>query len=258
VVDEVDARALRVEVVERLREHVVDEVADGAGRLHPGRSGADDHDVERAVGDACRVVVRGLEDLDQPGAQPRGVVHGVQREGVLLGARRVEEVRARAGRHHEVIAGERLTVSRRHRAGRRIDRGDGELLDHDGRVAVEDPAQRPGDVGHRQLGRGHLVQQRLELVVVVAVEQRDRHVVLGELPGAADAGEATPDDDHRRSGAVVAAHRSPQQVTSACLRSAQSAITWPSSMIGAHGSTPRGLLNRFHQPCPAADIMRSG
>ena len=48
VVDEVDARALRVEVVERFGEHVVDEVAERAGRLHPGRPGAHDDDVERA------------------------------------------------------------------------------------------------------------------------------------------------------------------------------------------------------------------
>ena len=43
---------------------------------------------------------------------------------------------------------------------------------------------------------GHLVEQRLELVVVVAVDQRDAHVVvLGELAGAADAGEPAADDD---------------------------------------------------------------
>ena len=156
------------------REHVVDEVGERPGRLHPGRPGAHDDEVERAVGDAGRIVVRRLEDLDQPGPQPRGVVHGVQREGVLLGARRVEEVRARAGRHHEVITGERLTVSGGDGARRRIDLGDRELLDQDGRIAVEDPAQRPRDVGRRQLGRGQLVEQRLELVVVVAIEQRDR------------------------------------------------------------------------------------
>ena len=48
----------------------------------------------------------------------------------------------------------------------------------------------------RQLRGRHLVEQRLELVVVVAVDQRDAHVVVvGQPPGAADAGEAAADDD---------------------------------------------------------------
>ena len=70
-------------------------------------------------------VVGVLEDLEQPGPQRLGVVDGVQREGVLLGARRVEEVRARSGGDHQVVAGERLAVRRRHRPRRRVDRGHG-------------------------------------------------------------------------------------------------------------------------------------
>ena len=133
VVDEVDAGPLDVEVVEALRHHLVDEVGDGAGRLDAGRAGADDDDVEGALVDAGRVVVGGLEDLEQAGAQRLGVVDGVQREGVLLGARGVEEVRPRAGRQHEVVAGERLTVRRRHGPRRRVDRGHRHLLDGDRR-----------------------------------------------------------------------------------------------------------------------------
>ena len=53
VVDEVDAGALDVEVVEALGHHLVDEVGDGAGRLDAGRPGADDDDVERALVDAA-------------------------------------------------------------------------------------------------------------------------------------------------------------------------------------------------------------
>ena len=83
VVDEVDAGALDVEVVEALRHHLVDQVGDGTGGLHAGRAGADDDDVEGAVVDAGRVVVGGLEHLEQPGAQRLGVVDRVQREGVL-------------------------------------------------------------------------------------------------------------------------------------------------------------------------------
>ena len=49
-----------------------------------------------------------LEDLEEPGAQPVGVDRRVEREGVLLGAGRAEEVRSRAGGQHEVVGRERV------------------------------------------------------------------------------------------------------------------------------------------------------
>ena len=53
----------------------------------------------------------------------------------------------------------------------------------------------------------HLVEQRLELVVVVAVEERDVDVVLlGEPLRAADAGEAAADHDTWRCRCVLMAH----------------------------------------------------
>ena len=51
-------------------------------------------------------------------------------------------------------------------------------------VVAEQLAQRERDVARRELRGRHLVQQRLELVVVVAVDQRDAHVVL-PAPAAA-------------------------------------------------------------------------
>ena len=57
--------------------------------------------------------------------------------------------------------------------------------------------------------RRDLVQQRLELVVVVLVDERDVDVVvLRELPGAGDAGEPAADDRRRGSGLrCVCGHR---------------------------------------------------
>ena len=46
-------------------------------------------------------------------------------------------------------------------------------LDVDVLVVAEQLAQREGDVARGELRRRHLVEQRLELVVVVAVDQRD-------------------------------------------------------------------------------------
>ena len=83
------------------------QLGEGAGRLDPGRSAADDHDVEGAVTLARgRARGSGLHLLLEMEAEPLGVRHRVQREGVLVGSRDAEEVRTRAGGHHDVGAGE--------------------------------------------------------------------------------------------------------------------------------------------------------
>ena len=62
---------------------------------------------------------------------------------------------------------------------------------------AEHPAQRPGHAGRDDLRRSDLIEHRLELAVVVAVDQRHRHAVLGELLRAGDAREAAADNDDR-------------------------------------------------------------
>src|SRR5687768_8804852 len=61
---------------------------------------------------------------------------------------------------------------------------------------TKDPSQGPGYVIGSQLGRRDLVQQRLELVIVVAVKQDHVDVMFGELLGAADSGEPASHNDH--------------------------------------------------------------
>ena len=65
-----------------------------------------------------------------------------------------------------------------------------------GGVVAEDPAQWPGDVVGGELGGGNLIQQRLELVVVVTVQQDHVDVMLGELLGASDAGKTASHNEH--------------------------------------------------------------
>ncbi len=59
-------------------------------------------------------------------------------------------------------------------------------------------AQRPSDVVRGQLGGRDLVQQRLKLVVVVAVDERDRHAFLAKGSRAGDAGGAAAEYHHVR------------------------------------------------------------
>ena len=62
-------------------------------------------------------------------------------------------------------------------------------------VAAEDGAHRIGDVGGVEPGRGHLVQQRLEGVEVVAVDDGHLDRLVPEVPDGAEPGEAGPDHD---------------------------------------------------------------
>ena len=136
-----------------------------------------------------------LEGLDDPRLEAVGVVERVEREGVLRPGR-PEEVRLRAGGEDEVVAGVGLA---RRVVTVRADRIDGHDL---GALRIEpvefrrDLAQRIGDVAGRQHRCRDLVEERLELVVVVLVDEGDVEALArGELAGAGDAGEPAADDD---------------------------------------------------------------
>ena len=202
-VDEVDARGGDSQVVVLGGHRLVDQVGQRPGRFDAGRPAAHDHEVQRALVDQRRVPVGLLEDGEDARAQPLRVVERVERERVLA----APGVRKKLGCEPaaNTIASPlndwpSVVVTVCDAGSTRLDLGE---LDVDVRVAVEQLAQREGDVARRQLRGRHLVEQRLELVVVVAVEQRDPHVVvLGQPPRAADAGEAAADDDHVRCRVV--------------------------------------------------------
>jgi hypothetical protein len=62
-------------------------------------------------------------------------------------------------------------------------------------LSADEPPDRLGDVGWAQATGCDLVQQRLEEVVVPTVDQRDRHVGVGQLPSGRHPSEAGSDDD---------------------------------------------------------------
>ena len=194
VVDEVDLRARRQrrELVDHRR---VDHLGQGAGDLDPGRTAADDDEVDGALVDEARVAVGLLEGLDDARLQAVRVVERIERERVLRPGR-TEEVRLGAGGEDEVVAGVRLAAVRRHAPGHRIDGHDLGALGIEVVEFGRDLAQRVGDVAGGQHRGRDLVQERLELVVVVLVDERDVQVLArGELPGTGDAGEPAADDD---------------------------------------------------------------
>ncbi len=65
-------------------------------------------------------------------------------------------------------------------------------------VAAQNAADRRGDVGGRKAGRRHLVEERLEEMIVVAVDDRDAERRAGKRLGGGDAAESRADDDDAR------------------------------------------------------------
>ena len=189
-------RAIDLEGVVPLRHHLVHEVGERSGGLHSGRARADDHEVERAPLDELGVVRRFLEQLEDSCAQPLRIGHRIQRQCVLLGAGRAVEVRPRASGDDEVVAGERLPIACRHGLRVRVDPRDLELAHLHRRGLREDRSDGSGDVGGPELGSRDLIEERLELLVVVTVDECHGDVVLRELLRASNTGEAGAHDHH--------------------------------------------------------------
>ena len=128
--------------------------------------------------------------------QAFGVGHRIQRKGVLCGAGHSEEVRPCTRRHHQVRPLQRPPVGERETACGQV-RG-GHLRGHhlDRGVFGEDGPVGPGDVLGGQLGAGDLVEQRLELVVVIAVNQCYLHTVITQLERTGHASKPATKNQH--------------------------------------------------------------
>ncbi len=173
---------------------------DGARHLHAGRSAADHHEGEEAP---PRLRLRGLLGLLEGGedaaAYAGGVVDLLQPGCRAFPVVVTEVGMPRAGRDDELVVGNTAV----------LDQDDAPLLvdavhlaQHDahvGRVA-QDGADRRSDLGRRQAGRRHLVEQRLEEVVVAPVDDRDVRIGAGEPQRGAEAAKARADNDDVRSG----------------------------------------------------------
>ena len=150
----------------------------GTGGLHSGGTAADHDDVRVAH----LLAVRRIQGGGEGSAQTRGIGHRVQRVGMFLGARGVEEVGDGACGNDEdacLVAGAvgggdgpGGGIDRRHLGGE-----DAHAFD-----TAEHGTQRPGHRRHADLRRRHLVQEGLELMVVVRVNQEYLECPCGRAP----------------------------------------------------------------------------
>ena len=109
-----------------------------------------------------------------------------------------EEVDLRAEPEDEVVVAQRPELVELHLARVQVDRGDTVLVDPRVVLLVEEVADRMADGGLLEEPCGHLVQERLEGVVVVLVDEHDVDVALVQLLGCADPGEAAAEHEDAR------------------------------------------------------------
>ena len=174
-------------------------LGDRARHLDTGGAAADDHERQEPLplGLIAREL-RLLEPEQDVAADAGGVLDALEPRrhgGPLI----VAEIGVgRAGSQHEIVVGNVDGVGV-HDALAGVDAAN--LRHQHGGILLlaQDVADRPGDVGRRQRRGRHLVEQRLEAMVVLAVEH-------GHVDGGArerfrgfEPAEARADDDHLRT-----------------------------------------------------------
>ena len=113
--------------------------------------------------------------------EPHRIGQRVERERVLGRPLDTEEVDLGPEREDEVVVGHRLELVERHLACVQVDGGDVVLVDPGVVLIVEEVANGVADGRLLEQARCHLVQQRLERVVVVLVHDHDLDVALLQL-----------------------------------------------------------------------------
>jgi len=196
-----------VEVAVVFAQDEPDELRDGAGHLDPGRASADDREAEEpAPGGRVLGPAGSLELGQDPVAQGEPFAELFQPHRVL-GERPVAEVIALgAGGQHEVVVANRSVVGQQ-AAPVEVDAGDLGLAEVGVVQRADELAHGPRDLTGIQERACHLVEQRREQVVVVAVDDEDVDGCVPQRAGARQTAKAGPGDDDPRSAQSVMSGR---------------------------------------------------
>jgi len=158
---------------------VADEVVHAGDRLNASEaSSGDDERHERLAAPAGALGVSLLEVRDEPVPEKHGVSQRLHRQGPLLEAWQVVEVRDRAQRDHQEVVGKVVLMAigsmrDHHAASWKVDTLDDSL--EEARLP-QDTADGADNVGQVEVARRHLVKHRGEEKEVVPVDERDLDV----------------------------------------------------------------------------------
>src|SRR5258706_8920524 len=195
--DQEDPGIGRVDRPEVAAERVVRDLAQRAGELDAGRAAADDDERHPlAASLRIRFALGRLEGDEDPASDRRSVVDRLQARRERRPFRMAEIRMPRPARDDQGVVADRAAVGELDDPllGVEVDR----LAEEHGHVlaAPEDAPERLRDLARRQRARRDLVEQRLEQVVVVAVNERDvEPIVATETLRGVQPGEAAADDD---------------------------------------------------------------
>src|SRR5262249_4141888 len=142
----------------------------------PGRASSHNDKVERAFLDERGIAVRGFQDGKDSGSQYLGIAKRIERIAGLLRARRSEEVRPRTGCQNQKIPVVLRAFAGDYGSGMEIDGNDFRHLHIDIRMIPKTISQIRCDIAWRQHSRSYLVKQRLELLIVVLIDERDTQI----------------------------------------------------------------------------------
>ncbi len=192
-----DGRLSRINVPEIPPQGVAADLRHGTGHLDSGGPAAHDHEGEiRVPPHRVGLALGQLEGEQHAAADLERVLQALEpgREHLPLV---VPEVRvAGAGRHDQVVVVHSGAVAELHPAGLDVHAG-GLGQQHLGVLLVpEDRADGRGDVRRVERRGRHLVEHRLEQVVVAAVHQGHAHGCVAQLLRGVETGESAAQDHH--------------------------------------------------------------
>ncbi len=192
-----DPRGRRVDRAELTCHRLERDLGDRTGHLDARGTATDDH--ERQVGVSFGWIggpLGALERAEDPAADLECVLDGLQPGCVELPVVVPEVGMGRAGGEDEVVEVDRRVVVEDHHVV--ADAHD--LTEQDAHVGLggDERADRSGDVARIQPCGGHLVEQRLEQVVVAPVDEGDVHRRVGERSRRRQPAESAADDHDMR------------------------------------------------------------
>jgi len=198
--DQYHPRIRRPDAAEIVAQGDAGQLDDRPCQLHARRARADDDEGEQRPAPLGIGFELGLfERRQQPAPHGGGILQRLQagREGFPVVMAEIGMLRA--GGDDQPVIGNAAATRQPDRARRRVDAGHAIHQRRHVLAFVDELADRPGDLGRTQRGRRHLVEQRLEQMVVASVDERDRRTgALERLDGREPAEAAAHHHDSRR------------------------------------------------------------
>jgi hypothetical protein len=211
--DQHHARLVRVDVAEIAGQGVMRHLGDGAGELDAGRAGSDDDE-----GQPRRALLRiglalGAFERHQDVPAQRGrILQRFQAGRELLPLVVAEIGVPRAGGEHQRVVGHLAAVVDQHAATCRVDAAHGGKQRRHLAAITHEMADRPGDLAGCERGGRDLVEQRLEQMMIAAVDQRDLDGSARKPVGRFQPAEAGADDDDAMG---ICGHDAPSNLAAA-------------------------------------------